>query len=90
LERLKNQGTHKTRYWVVFLIAMRVVFIFAVATVSQYKTDPGVLSFVGMCLLVGQLILRILGELAYPIDEETLEAENLDRWVSYAAARIRS
>jgi hypothetical protein len=87
---LEQKGTHQTRYWVVFLIFMRIVFIVTVGTISQYKTDPVQLALVGVCLIIGQLILRILGDLAYPIDEEEQEEKDIERLANYAHTRIRS
>jgi hypothetical protein len=90
LERLEQKGTHQTRYWVVFLMFMRIVFIVVVGTISQHKRDPEELALIGLCLIIGQLILRILGDFAYPIDEEEQEDKHIERIANYANTRIHS
>jgi hypothetical protein len=72
------------------LLAQYSGHIVTVGTISQYKIDPGQLALVGVCLIVGQLILRILGDLAYPIDEGQQKEKDIERIANYANTRIHS
>jgi hypothetical protein len=90
IQRLEcTDGTHRTRYWVVFLIAIRVALIGFIASLSQFTTAPEVLSFVGLGGILGQLVLRVLGSFAFPVDEEEEEAKLLERIAMHSAARVR-
>lgn len=51
----------------VLLATVRVALIVFVATLSQYETDPEVLSLVGLACLVVQVTTRILGDVVYPV-----------------------
>jgi hypothetical protein len=89
IHRCVFEATHKTRYWVVFLVALRVAVICFIASLSQYTTAPGVLAFVGLCGILGQLILRVLGSFAFPVNEEEEEAKVFERIAEHSAARVR-
>jgi xanthosine utilization system XapX-like protein len=89
VHRCEFEATQKTRYWVVFLIALRVAVIGFIASLSQYTTAPDVLAFVGLCGILVQLFLRVMGSFAFPVNEEEEEAKVFERIAVHSAARVR-
>jgi hypothetical protein len=89
VHRCECEATQKTRYLVVLLIALRVAVIGFIASLSQYTTAPGVLAFVGMCVILVQLFLRVMGSFAFPVNEEEEEDKVYERIAVHTAARVR-
>jgi hypothetical protein len=89
VHRCECEATQKTRYSVVFLITLRVAVIGFIASLSQYTTAPGVLAAVGLCGILSQLILRVMGSFAFPVNEEEEEAKVFERIAEHSAARVR-
>jgi len=87
--RCECKDSHTTRYWVVFLVFIRVLLIGFIATLSQYTTSPDTLAFVGLCGILAQLVLRVLGSFAFPVDQEAEEDKLLERMAMHATARLR-
>jgi len=84
LERLASV-TASSRMVLVLLIIARISLIVFIATVSQYEHRPEVLALIGMFSVIAQLIIRSIGALALPPEEDE-EDRCIETLEAYAAA----
>jgi hypothetical protein len=72
----------------VFLVLIRFCIVAFVATLSQWITDPEVLSGIGLGITLFQVLLRRLGEMYLPEAMEHLgEQDNGGKWPNTTEAR---
>ncbi len=66
--RCQCKGTKQIRIVAIGLVAMRVVLIVFIATVSRYDTRPETVSLWGMAGILAQVVLRVVGSVLFPED----------------------
>lgn len=87
LERYRASST-SCKVLAVAISLGRLVLIVWVGTLSQYMTSPQQLAACGLAGVMGQLVVRFLGDWAFPPNDDGEEIEELIM-ASLAAARIR-
>jgi uncharacterized membrane protein YeiB len=84
-----SQG-RKARVAAIVLVVLRVALIGWIATVSQYETDPDVLSIMGLAGILAHLGSRALVNYLLPSGQEGEdESVAIDRMLQYNNARLR-
>mmetsp|Transcript_5788 Transcript_5788/g.11297 ORF Transcript_5788/g.11297 Transcript_5788/m.11297 type:complete len:556 (+) Transcript_5788:49-1716(+) len=85
-ERCQCKDSKKLRASVLLLIIIRVVLVVFFATLSQYCTDPSLLSTLGFVGVILQLCVRAVGSFLFPVDKNSNEDEVIDRVSHYLNA----
>lgn len=77
--RLRHQTFDHHRKTAIFLIFLRFALLVFIATLFLYVREPHLLTAIGMCCIVGQLLLRSWGDRIFPhTTEDSSDEENAE------------
>ena len=68
-KRLRHETTDEVRHVGIVLLLARVGLLAFIATLWLYVIDPHHLAAIGMCCIIAQVGLRIIGDVAFPHQE---------------------
>jgi len=61
--------SHKLKVKAAIFVTLRAALLGFIASLSQYETDPEHLALYGLAGVIGQLILRVLGNVVFPEEQ---------------------